>query len=255
MKKSIVKPIVGAFVLTALALSSCKSGFYVSGSSGVAMPITAVYDAKQHGGTHAIVSAYRQKVDSIMSPVIGHSAGNYSRYRPESPMSNLMADVLFVSAEQKSGQSVDVAIMNMGGIRSDLSKGAITYGDIFEIAPFENCLCVATMKGEVLKELFEQVAMVGGEGLSGARMQMSKDGKLLSVEVNGQPIDPQKTYRVATIDYLAAGNDKMLAFLKSEKKEFPGKITLRDLFFEYVRALEQQGKPVTAAIEGRIVVL
>lgn len=236
-----------------LLITACKGSYFVSGAVGTAIPMTAQYD-RGHTSMNVLVDSYRERVDSIMSPVVGHSAGNYARYRPESPMSNLMADILFWGAAEKSGTPVDLSIMNMGGIRSDLSKGTITYGDIFEIAPFENKLCIATMNGHTLQKLLSQVAAVGGEGVSHVKLAL-KDKTLVSAEVNGKEIDPNRIYRVATIDYLAEGNDKMTAFLDSNLVEFPENITLRQLFFEYVRSLEKAGKEVSAAIEGRIVVL
>lgn len=241
------------------SLASCKSGFFISGGMGASVPITAQYDALPTGGhdnspqkTQAIVAGYQQKVHEIMSPVVGTCAENLQAYRPESPLANLMADILRESALTKTGQPADVSVMNMGGIRSSLSKGDITYGNIFEVAPFENSLTIVEMNGIVLNELFGQIAKIGGEGISGATMMINTDGKVLSVLVAGEPIQAEKTYRVATIDYLAEGNDKMPAFLKGERKDLPEVITLRTLLLEYVQQCTQQGKAVQAVTEGRI---
>ena len=143
--------------------------------------------------------------------------------------------------------------MNMGGIRNILNAGAITVSSIYEISPFQNALVVVEMKGEDLLELFGQMAAVHGEGLSGAKLVISKDGKLLSAKVGGRNIESEKLYKVATIDYLAEGNDRLEAFKKAVNKTIPSDAILRDLFIDYVKRCEKQGKPVRAKIEGRIV--
>lgn len=96
----------------------------------------------------------------------------------------------------------------MGGIRASLPQGDITYGDVLNVAPFENHICFLTLSGEKTLQLFQEIAARGGEGVShSVRMVVSKDGTLKSVTVQGVPVDPQMTYRIATLDYLAQGND------------------------------------------------
>ena len=92
-----------------------------------------------------------------------------------------------------------------------------------------------------------------GEGLSGAKLVISKEGKLLDAKVEGKPVDPEKEYQVATIDYIAEGNDRMEAFKKATAKVEPENAVLRDLFIEYVKRMEAAGRCVDAEVEGRIV--
>ena len=81
--------------------------------------------------------------------------------------------------------------------------------DVYEILPFENALCVLTLRGADLRHLFENIAARGGEGVSGVRLTISADGRLLDCSVGGLPVDEERTYTVATLDYLAEGNDGM----------------------------------------------
>lgn len=99
---------------------------------------------------------------------------------------------------------------------------------------------------------FEQIAAVHGEGLSGARLVITSDGKLVDAKVGGKSVDPRKDYTVATIDYLAEGNDKMPAFRDAKSKTFPKDKVLRDLLIDYVKQCEEKGQFVTARTEGRI---
>lgn len=95
-----------------------------------------------------------------------------------------------------------------------------------------------------------------GEGLSGARLEISKDGKLLNATVNGKEIDDAKEYKVATLDYLAEGNDHMDAFAKvtDADKMLPQNATIRQLFLNYVNEQTKAGKKIDSQIEGRILI-
>lgn len=204
----------------------------------------------------AFLAPYKHQVDSIMAPVVGHSARYMEGDRPESLLSNLLADIL-VWAGTAYGEKPVMGLYNMGGIRATLPEGAVTYGDIVDIAPFENKICFLTLSGHRLKQLFENIALVGGEGVSkGVELVISKDRKLISARLNGQEIDPEANYRIATIDYLAEGNDRMEAFkyktmLKAPQDELND---TRFIIADYFRAMERKGIIVDAQIEGRITI-
>ena len=85
---------------------------------------------------------------------------------------------------------------------------------------------------------------------------MTKDGKMLSVTINGQSIDPQASYRVATLDYLAEGNDQLTAFKAGTDVVAPKQKenNVRYLIMNYFREMAAQGKAVESRIEGRVVV-
>ena len=125
------------------------------------------------------------------------------------------------------------------------------------MAPFENKISFITLKGDALLELFGQIAQTGGEGMSrSVRMVITNDGKLESATINGQPIDPEKDYRVTTIDYLLGGTDKMEAFKKGTNINAPKDASnnTRFIIMNYFREMDKQGKVVDSEIEGRIVV-
>ena len=251
MEMKLVKGMAVGF-LAGWLLAGCSSGYSLAGVEGGRIAITDKYDRNTDPEALNILKPYQQKVDSIMKPVIGHSAKALSAYRPESPLSNWIADVLRQSAVRAIGKPADVAVMNMGGIRNAMPEGEITYGTIYEIAPFENALCVLTMDGATLKELFAEIASVHGEGLSGAALQIDEEGNLLDAKVNGRPVEEKEVYTVATIDYLAEGNDRMMAFRKAQSKTFPKDALLRGLLLDAVKQYEQKGQFVSAQVEGII---
>ena len=110
------------------------------------------------------------------------------------------------------------------------------------------------MKGVYLKELFNNIAACHGQGVSGMQLLITKDGKLLEGTVAGCPIEDEQLYTIATIDYLADGNDGMTALPQAEKRECPDGATLRGLFMDYVEQQTTAGKKITSRMEGRITV-
>ena len=163
-------------------------------------------------------------------------------------------EIWFLCRKYTAQEALDMGLVNMGGLRNILPKGDITVGAVFEILPFENSLCVLTMKGTDMKRLFKAIASLHGEGVSGIRLEINKKGELLNATIGGKPVVDDQLYTVATIDYLADGNGRMDAFLQAEKRECPEDATLRGLFLDYVRKQTAEGKIITSKLDGRITV-
>ena len=218
--------------------------------------VDARYDAQPDQKAADFLKPYKHQVDSVMGPVVGRSARYMTSQRPEGTLGNLLADIL-VWAGKDYGEKPDFGVYNMGGVRADLPKGTVTYGDVLDVAPFENKISFITMKGDAVLELFRQIAKTGGECMShGVRLVITKQGELVSATLNGQDIDPQKDYRVTTIDYLLGGTDKLEAFKKGTNIHAPKEASnnTRFIIMNYFRDMEKQGKAVDSEIEGRIVV-
>lgn len=254
MKKPYLKLLPGAVLTVALLLTSCHSAYEVTKVEGGTVPIDSTWDIRPDAEAMALLAPYKAKIDSMMYRVVGTAEISMDRSRPESLLSNLVADVLRESAAEVLGKPADMGLINIGGIRNSLTEGPVTTENIYEILPFENSLCVLAMKGSALKHLFENIAARRGEGVSGIRLKISEDGKLLQGTVEGKPIADDRIYTVATIDYLADGNDGMTAFLQADKRECPEGATLRGLFMKYVEAQTAAGKKITSRLEGRITI-
>ncbi len=247
MKKTLL-----AFILPlTLAMIGCRSHYEVSSITRTRILIDSKYDNADNQA-QKFLEPYAHKVDSIMSPVVGQAARDMYSRRPESALSNLLSDIL-VWGSARFNEKPDFAVYNMGGIRAAIAKGNVTVGDIVDVAPFENKLCLLTLSGSKVTELFQQIASVGGEGVShGVNLVISANHKLISATVNGKPIDPNASYRIATLDYLAQGNDKLEAFKNKTNTLSPQteNNNVRYIIMDYFRA---KGT-VDATTEGRIVV-
>ena len=212
--------------------------------------VTSELDATPSKEAAAIVAPYRAKVDSIMAPPLGLSRVAMSAGRPESLLGNWAADVMIEGGTATGLEPADMGLINVGGLRNNMPEGIVRRGDIMLISPFENSLVVLEMKGSDLLELMRNIAAVKGEGVSSSvRMEITENGELLSCTIGGKEIDPHRIYTVATLDYLAEGNDKMYALKKAVKRHEIG-ILARDIMMEYVL----KHRVIDSKIEGRIVV-
>ena len=243
-------------VPSVMMLTACSSHYQLTDVSRTRILIDKTYDAAPDAAAAAFLAPYKEAVDSVMGPVVGEVARDMAAERPESTLSNLLPDI-FMHMAQHYNEKPDFSVYNMGGIRAALSKGKVTYGDVLDVAPFENKICFLTLSGDKVLELFSQIAMRGGEGVSkGVQLVITKDGQLLSARVNGKEIDPQASYRITTIDYLAQGNDGMPAFKSGTDLNSPkdDKNNARYVITDYFREMMKAGKAVDAKVEGRIII-
>ena len=201
----------------------------------------------------AILERDRAKIDSIKSPVLGEAAMALEKYIPESPLMNFAADALMKMAQRHSTQKVDIALTNKGGLRSNITAGTITFGDVYNVFTFDNRLAFLTLNGEQLLQLCGEIAAAGGEAISGMRLVITKEGKLVDATVAGKPIDPQATYRIATLDYLAQGNDNLTTLAQGQDLDVTGHL-LRDLMVEYIKGQTAKGEKISAKCDGRITI-
>lgn len=239
-----------------LLTTSCTTHYQVADVKGSRVIVDKRYDAALDQEALTFLAPYKHQVDSVMGPVVGMVACDMVADRPESKLSNLLADILVWAGKFYNEQPV-LGVYNMGGIRAALTKGEVTYGDVLDVAPFENKICFITLSGGKLLELFQQMAQTGGEGVSkGVEMVITKDHQFVSVRLHGKEIDPAASYRVTTIDYLLQGNDKMTAFRDGTDIVSPTEDSnnSRYIIINYFKEKQKMGEVVDAKIEGRIVV-
>lgn len=252
MRKETMLWAVGLMLCASLLLCGCRSHYAVTDVQSSRVPIDASLDALVSQDAVKLIAPYRASVDSMMNTVLGQSAIAMDRKRPECLLGNLVAEVLRQSASRVLGKPADMGLMNIGGLRADVGQGNLTVSNAFEVLPFENSLCVLTLKGADMKELMANIATRGGEGISGATLVFNSKNEVLEATIQGQPIDDNAAYTIGTIDYLSEGNDGLHALPKAIKKDCPEGLTLRSLFIEYVQEQTKQGKMITSQLDGRV---
>ena len=164
---------------------------------------------------------------------------------PECPMLNWATEALWACAKEVCPKKVDMAVMNMGGMRCEWHAGPITQGNVFELMPFDNQLVVLTLKGEDILALCQSFVTYGAQGVAGLRMT-AVDGQLADVTIGGKPLDVNALYTVATSDYLAGGTDHMDA-LKNHVDYWNSGLLVRDLYVQSVKA-----DTIHAIMDGRM---
>lgn len=197
------------------------------------IPVDSRLDAYRSARIDSILAPYRVGVEEMMGRRIGESAMELDAEK--APLLNFLSDFALDRARQLT-PTVDLAVMNKGGIRRDLPKGPITQGEIIMMQPFDNRIVVIEVKGEDLLEALDIMGRRGGDGLSRG-MNVTFDpttGKTVSASLDGKAIDPDKTYRVATIDYLANGGDYMEPLTNGHEIARSKNVVYNDLI-DYIR--------------------
>ena len=191
------------------------------------------YDRNPDAGLEALLKPYRNGVDSLNHVKVGKLAMKMERESPE--MFNFVSDFIMRRAGELS-DNVDFALVNKGGIRHGLDKGPVYEGEIISMMPFYNYVTVIDILGSDLIPAFNQMAKVGGQALGGD-IDVTfdpEDSELEEILINGQPLIPEQTYRVATIDYLAKGGDYMPTLARGEVVA-KSKSVLYDDMLRYLR--------------------
>lgn len=180
------------------------------------------------------IAPYKKQLDETMNQKLSYTLVELNRRGDNPLLGQVLADFLLQGANEWANEndleSVDAAILNIGGIRNDLSKGHILVRNIFEVMPFENELVIIAMKGQDLKAIFDYYEKTQKNNPVAGLYIETQEGKLVNGLINGEKPQADKTYYIATSDYLAQGGDKMDFFAKGVMRKTT--VTLRDLFLQ-----------------------
>lgn len=165
------------------------------------------------------ISPYREKVDSINNVVVGYSRRAMANVREAGPYANWAGDfgqwygervADSIRSTGKEFPQIDMSIMNVGGIRQPMPEGKVSQGLILSAFPFSNRMRIISIKGKELLATMRIVAPKGGEAISKeAKVVTDGKGGVVHFLINGEDVDSERDYVVATIDYIAEGNDDM----------------------------------------------
>ncbi|WP_206515665.1 bifunctional metallophosphatase/5'-nucleotidase [Georgenia faecalis] len=219
----------------------------------------------------AIVAAAEAEAEVLGSEVLGEISADLNRARNtpdaegeraenrggESTLGNLIADVqLWATADL----GADLAIMNPGGLRTDLGyagadgsdtnvDGAVTYQEAATVQPFANTLVTLELTGaEIIGILEEQWQPEGASrpflklGLSAGFTylydpQAAAGERITHAFLEGAPLEDEATYTVTTNSFLASGGDNFTTFTEGENVADSGRIDLQ-AFVDYFAANE-----------------
>ena len=182
--------------------------------------------------------------------VIGFCPTGLERGGTENLLGDWTIDCLMAEAEKEFGRKVDIGVLNHGGIRIDMPQGEVLMDDLMSMFPFKNYLCLVTMKGSEVRALFDRMArrvqVVGGVKVT------VKDGEVQELLVGGEPVDDDRIYSVATIDFLLTGGDGIFGDRQFEET-VETELMVFDVLLAQVRALAEAGQPIAKERDGRVV--
>ena len=182
--------------------------------------------------------------------VVGFCPTGLERGGTENLLGDWAVDCLMAEAEKEFGRKVDIGVLNHGGIRIDMPQGDVLMDDLMSMFPFKNYLSLVTMKGSEVRALFDRMArrvqVVGGVKVT------VKDGQVLELLVGGEPVDDDRVYNVATIDFLLTGGDGIFSGRQFEET-LDTELMVFDVILAHVRGLAEAGQPITKERDGRVV--
>lgn len=214
----------------------------------------------EHPGVAAIVADYEDQLEAALDDPVGESTTDLDVRRSavrseETNIGNLIAD----AAREWAG--ADVALQNGGGIRADriIEAGPLTRRDIVDTLPFENYVVKFELSGAELLEAIEHGVSTVEEGhgrfpqVSGMRYTFDANAepgsRVTELLVAGEPVDPDASYSLATVDFIARGGDGYEMFADKELIISADEgILLSTLLEMYV----SDNSPVGPEVEGRI---
>ena len=233
---------------------SCKTNFVPTSSSTQNISVSN-HQTCTDSQLVQIYLPYKNILEKDMNRVISVSGKEMVKKRPESYLTNFLADLLLEEAKIEAETSQlkinpVISYYNYGGIRSFLPQGELTVGKIFELMPFENEMVFLQLTGNQIQEFLNQIAKKGGDSLGGARFIISNE-KAKSININEIRLDLNEKYWLVTNDYVAEGGDGLEVFthrleiIKSGKK-------IRDVIINHLEQKQKSGEILTAKLDGRI---
>ena len=187
---------------------------------------------------------YESEIEKIFAEVIGEAKTALTRSPSCTPYGDSSLGNWAAEAT-KNAACADFGFANNGGLRSDLPKGKITLGQIYELMPFDNTLITVKMTGSEIRDFLNQAIRFHGKGLQVAGLSftycISDPGKSWVQDIRdykGKALLPEALYTVATNNFIGTGGDGFSVFTRpSVKATFKdtGKC-LRDIFIDTFRS-------------------
>ena len=233
-------------------------------ASNVMVLRTVARDPAQTEVINKWTPLYEGKANEEVGFITADITGSPARDAPSS-LANLVADSM-LAASRKPPNNAEIALINQGGLRSDLTwvpatgdqkAGRLTYADLYEVLPFGNTIVTLTLTGDQIRQALEQqyfpnrsrpqLILGVSAGFSFDYLVSGAEGsRIQNIQLNGLPLDMAKSYQVTVGDFLATGGDSFTAF-KEGKTPLGGGVDL-DALKNYMRI----NSPINPPPEDRI---
>ena len=201
------------------------------------------------------IKPYSQHLNNTLDSVLAHNPSNLTKKdgKLNTALGNMMADLVMEQANpvfnSRTGKNIDLVLLNHGGIRSGIGKGAVTTRTAFQLMPFENEIVVVEISGKKINDMISYLEKAKtAHPLSGIQLKVDKNYKTMSALIAGEPINPEKNYFVATSDYLQQGGDNMV-FLTNPINLYRIDYKLRNAIIDHFKKTDT----IRASIDNRYI--
>jgi len=209
--------------ITDIAMTVDPANDRVLSLSAVNRPVRQ--SAAEQADIAALVQRYAEAAAPVAARVVGRIEGSLvgEGRDVDTPLGNVVADAQLAATRDVAKGGAQIAFINSGGVRQRFepaADGSVTYGQIFALQPFGNTLVVLEMSGAQLKAVLEQQfdaaspatiansLLIPSAGFTFAYDRNRPAGeRIVSMGLNGVPIDPAAKYRVTVNNFLASGGD------------------------------------------------
>lgn len=184
------------------------------------IPVDSRLDSRRDEALMAKIEPFRSGIDSLYNVTVATLKSDSALTNKSSAMLNFDADFILNRASKLTDKKIDGSIGNKGGLRTTWKPGEISEGAALDMMPFQNKIVVLEISGKDLAEAFDIMAARGGDAVAGI--------------VSKNAINPDKTYYIATIDYLANGGDYMAPLTRGTRVAESPRVAFEDLL-EYFK--------------------
>ncbi len=240
MKKKI--DILFSLLIFLMLLSSCKKEKHLVKIEGTRIEINESISG--NSDIESFIKPYRENVRKNLDSVLAYASETYSKRdgKLNTAIGNLMADIVLEQANpifrSRTENTINMVLLNYGGIRASIPKGNVTARTAYQIMPFENSIVVVEMKGNHIKKLIEYLQKSQqAHPISGLKLTVDSNFDIAKALINNKEIKDEETYFVATNDYLYDGGSEMY-FFKQGGKSYTLNYKIRNAMIDYFKKVD-----------------
>ena len=181
------------FILAAVLcfFTACKQEMHLTKIEGVRTDINDSISGDK--AIEDFIKPFREHVNKTLDSVLAYSADTYTKNDGDlnTAIGNFMADAVLELSnpifKSRTGNDIDIVILNHGGIRSILSKGDVTARTAYQIMPFDNIAVVTALEGRYVKDMVTYLQRAKqAHPISGISIRLDADYELVEALVGGE---------------------------------------------------------------------
>jgi 2',3'-cyclic-nucleotide 2'-phosphodiesterase (5'-nucleotidase family) len=199
-----------------------------------------------------LLNNYRQKLRDTLNTVVAFSYQNWFNKPPEYALGNLLADAMINSSPTSETFSAEVAFVHEKKMRGYWPKGNIRLEQFFRLLQADEFWWIYEVRGKELLPTIEKLSAKGGWAVSRGTYIVISKGKLVSISIQGKPLELERVYRIAVLE-----DNSQAGLFASEVREGSWMSTLlvRDAMVQYCRQITRLGKPLSIHTDKRMYAL